>query len=150
MYEALSDEYVVLFRAHYYITDRVDFSAYEGFLYDVSGVDEVNELCLVSDLLVTDYSSVMFDYALLGRPMIFYMYDLEYYRDASNGFYFDPEEVLPGPIVRTQEALYAAVRSAQTDRAAYADRYEAFRERFCPKEDGCAAQRVVEEIFRKT
>ena len=72
--ERLGERYVVLFRAHYFISNAFDFSSYEGFVYNVSDVDDINQLYLVSDLLITDYSSAFFDYANLERPIVFYMY----------------------------------------------------------------------------
>ena len=73
----LGDEYIILFRAHYLVANSFDFDKYKGFVYDVSKVNDINHLYVISDLLVTDYSSVFFDYANLKRPEIFYMYDLE-------------------------------------------------------------------------
>ena len=71
----LSKDYVILFRAHYFVSSIFDFSKYEGFIYNVSNVDNVNDLYVISDLLITDYSSVFFDYSILKRPVLFYMYD---------------------------------------------------------------------------
>ena len=101
---ALGDGWLVLFRAHYLVTNVIDFAAHGDFVRDVSGVDEINELCLAADVLVTDYSSVYFDFALLDRPMVFYMYDLDRYAGALRGFYLPVQDV-PGPIVTTQDEL---------------------------------------------
>ena len=145
---ALGDDFVILFRAHYLIANQIDFAAYKGFIYDVSSVDDVSDLYLITDILVTDYSSSLFDFAILKRPMIFYMYDLEYYRDRSNGFYFDPQKVLPGPIVKTQQQLIAAVRAIQeAPDAAQKASYEHFRSTFNPHEDGQVCARVTEAVF---
>ena len=72
----------------------------DGFVRDVSRYPDVNELLLATDVLITDYSSLMFDFANTGRPMLFFTYDLEHYRDALRGFYFDFER-MPGPLLRT-------------------------------------------------
>ena len=90
--EALSDEYIILFRPHYFVANQFDFTKYRGFIYDVSDIDDVKELYIISDLLITDYSSVFFDYAILKRPILFYMYDLEEYADDIRGFYLDLKE----------------------------------------------------------
>jgi len=74
--EHLSDNYIILFRAHYFVADNFNFEIYKNFIYDVSKIEDINELYLVSDMLITDYSSVFFDYANLNRPILFYMYDL--------------------------------------------------------------------------
>jgi CDP-glycerol glycerophosphotransferase len=144
----LGDGYVVLFRAHFMIADAFDFARYDGFVRDVSGVDDVNDLYVVSDVLVTDYSSVFFDYANLERPVVFYMYDLDRYAADRGGFYLNLDE-LPGPIVRDQDDLASAISSAcdaRTDPDA-GMRYRAFRERFAPLDDGHAGERVLDHVF---
>ncbi len=142
--QTLGDSCIVLFRAHYLVADQFDFSRYKGFVLDVSGVDDVNALYVASDVLITDYSSVFFDYVNLCRPIIFYMYDLEAYRSRLHTFYLEPAQ-LPGEIVQDEDALAAAVRrsihNGEDARAA------AFRAAFCPKDDGRAAKRVVEVLF---
>ena len=102
----LSDEYVILLRTHYFIADSIDVSALEGFAYNVSKYDDISELYLISDILITDYSSVFFDYANLKRPMLFFTYDLEKYRDVLRGFYFDIEREVPGPLLFTSMKLW--------------------------------------------
>ena len=82
--EKLEEDYVILFRAHYFVANSFEFDKYSGFVYNVSSIDDINDLYIISDMLITDYSSVFFDYANLKRPIIFYMYDLEHYRDESN------------------------------------------------------------------
>ena len=106
----LGQEYVILFRAHYFISGQYDFGAYDGFVIDVSGLDDVNDLYLVSDLLITDYSSVFFDYANLNRPILFYMYDYEAYKTQMRDFYLDIH-TLPGPVVKTQEELLKTIKN---------------------------------------
>ena len=83
----LGDEFVILFRAHYLVANSFDFKRYEGFVHDVSDYPDINDLYIAADLLVTDYSSVFFDYSNLKRPVIFYMYDLEHYANGMRGFY---------------------------------------------------------------
>ena len=75
----LGDEYVILFRAHYFVANKFDFSKYAGFVYNASLYDDINDLYIISDILITDYSSVFFDYSILKRPIIYYMYDLQEY-----------------------------------------------------------------------
>ena len=142
--EALQDEYVILFRAHYLVANSFDFEKYKGFIYDVSHYDDINELYVISDLLVTDYSSVFFDYANLKRPIIFYMYDLEYYKDELRGFYLDLSE-LPGPITTDEEGLIKAVKDTAGFR--YDEAYAAFNERFNGLNDGHAAKRLAERVI---
>ncbi len=106
--EQIGDEYIVLFRAHYFVAKNIDFKKYNGFVKDVSDYEDVNDLYIISDLLITDYSSVFFDYANLKRPIIFYMYDYEDYKSNAREFYLDQNE-LPGPITKTQEELVKAI-----------------------------------------
>jgi CDP-glycerol glycerophosphotransferase len=114
---------------------------------DVTSYPDIRDLFLAADMLVTDYSSVMFDFAVTGKPMFFYLYDLESYRDELRGFYFDLEAEAPGPILRTEDELIAALRDAERAAADYAAAYERFRDKFCEFDDGHATQRVLESVF---
>src|SRR5699024_4338327 len=96
LYQALGDDYVILLRMHYLVRESFDIAAYHPFIQDVSAYPEVSDLYLVADMLITDYSSVFFDYATLKRPMIFYCHDIDEYRDHIRGFYFDFENEAPG------------------------------------------------------
>ena len=147
MRKELGEEYIILFRPHYFIANQFDFKKYEGFVYDVSKVDDVADLYIISDILITDYSSVFFDYANLKRPMIFYMYDLEHYRDESNGFYIDVEEELPGKIVRTDDDLIKEIKRVSKE-FKYDEKYKKFNEKYNYLDDGQASKRVVEKIVK--
>jgi CDP-glycerol glycerophosphotransferase len=147
MQKQLGEDYVILCRLHYLVANKVKFRQFKGFAYDVSRYNDINVLYLLSDMLITDYSSVCFDFANLKKPMIFYMYDLEQYRDEIRGFYFDLSE-LPGDIVTREEELIRAIRSTDTKRS-IDDRYHAFVKRFSPRDDGQATQRVTKLIFDK-
>lgn len=143
--QALGEDCIILFRAHYLVANQFDFAAYEGFVWDVSQYPDINELYVVSDLLITDYSSVFFDYANLKRPILFYMYDLAAYRDDIRGFYLDLSE-LPGPIVETEEALIEAIPQALSGDA-YDEKYQRFHARFNALDDGHASERVVKRLL---
>ncbi len=145
--EELSDEYVLLFRTHYHIADRLDLTKYEGFVYNVSTYEDISELYLISDMCVTDYSSVFFDYANLKRPMLFFVYDFDAYKDELRGMYLDMETELPGPLIRTNRELIDSIKNIDQITAKYADRYNNFYNRFCSVDDGNAAKRVIETIF---
>lgn len=146
--DSLSDEWVILFRAHYLVANAFDFDEYEGFVYNVSMYDDINDLYVISDMLITDYSSVFFDYANLKRPVLYYMYDLEYYKDELRGFYIDLSE-LPGPIIEKEEDLIPAIRKLDRE-FKYDEKYQYFNERFNYLNDGHASQRLIEEIMRRT
>ena len=143
----IGDKYIILFRPHYFIANVFDFEKYKGFVYNVSVIDDVNELYIISDMLITDYSSVFFDYANLKRPMLFYMYDLEHYRDKSNGFYIDLDE-LPGPITKTQEELTKEILNLG-ENFKYDEKYKAFNDKYTYLDDGNASKRVLEVVLKK-
>lgn len=143
--EELGDDYVILFRAHYLVANSFDFDRYRGFVEDVSSYSDINELYIVADILITDYSSVFFDYANLRKPVIFYMYDLEEYANDIRGFYISLDE-LPGPVVRDEDALIKEVR--KTDGWKPDEKYEQFCEKYNPKDDGHASERVLAKIIR--
>jgi CDP-glycerol glycerophosphotransferase len=90
---------------------------------------------------------MMFDFANTGRPMLFFTYDLDTYRDEIRGFYFDFLEQAPGPLLRTSEELAAALTGLDAVRAEYARRYEEFVAAFCELDDGGATARVVDRVF---
>lgn len=141
----LSDKYIILFRAHWLVAQSFDFEKYKNFIFDVSNYDDINHLYVISDMLITDYSSVFFDYANLKRPIIFYMYDLEDYRDNIRGFYLDLKE-LPGEIIRDEEELIEKIKFANT-KFEYNDKYEIFNKKFNYLDDGQASKRVIEKIL---
>jgi CDP-glycerol glycerophosphotransferase len=148
MRRALADDTFLLIRTHY--LDRYSLSArYHPFAADVSRHHDVTELMLVTDVLVTDYSSVMFDFANTGKPMVFYTYDYEDYVRDERGTYLDLPDVAPGPMAEDTEGLIAALRAVDTDRERWSERYAAFRKRFCEYETGHAADDVLERFFAR-
>src|SRR5699024_8605774 len=92
MRENFGDEYIILLRMHYLVAEHLNIEEYKEFVYDLSLHEDIRELYLISDVLITDYSSVFFDYANLKRPILFYVYDIEEYRDTLRGFYVDFEK----------------------------------------------------------
>lgn len=145
----LGEEFVLLVRGHYFY-DRglspLEKLHRRGLIIDVSRYESIEELALASDGLITDYSSVMFDYANLDRPIVVFADDWETYA-VTRGVYFDIGEHRPGPVVRSQRELEEVFASgAWQDEAAAADR-AAFRRRFCEFDDGHAAERVVRHVF---
>jgi CDP-glycerol glycerophosphotransferase len=148
MKEKLGDEYVILLRTHYFIADTLDVTGLEGFAFNFSKYDDISELYLISDYLITDYSSVFFDYANLKRPMLFFTYDLEKYRDVLRGFYIDIEEELPGPLLFTTEEIIDTFHNIDQIVPKYEKKYDAFYEKYCSWEDGQASRKVAEEVFQ--
>ena len=142
----LGSDHVLLLRLHSIISDRLELAA-DSPVVDVSDRPESAELYLAADVLVTDYSSAMFDFAVTGKPMLFFTYDLEHYRDDLRGFYVDLAEIAPGPLLRTSDELLAAVSHIDEVTADHAGRYARFRETFCSLEDGHATERVLDLLF---
>ncbi|MCQ4083139.1 bifunctional glycosyltransferase family 2 protein/CDP-glycerol:glycerophosphate glycerophosphotransferase [Streptomyces sp. RB6PN25] len=139
----LGPDHVLLVRAHYFDA-RGDVQLRD--VKDVSAHPSIEELCLAADVLVTDYSSVMFDYAALDRPIVIYAPDWEVYR-RTRGVYFDLLQQPPGSVATTPERLAEVLRGGEYAGAAAAKQREEFRARFCPYDDGHAAERVVRRIF---
>src|SRR5699024_11440177 len=103
MRENLGDDYIILLRMHYLIAENINVEKYEGFVIDFSSYEDIRDLYLVSDILMTDYSSVFFDYAILNRPMLFFTYDLESYRDRLREYNFDFEKDAYGTVLYNTE-----------------------------------------------
>jgi CDP-glycerol glycerophosphotransferase len=139
--EQLGRGHRLLVRLHPMMTDRMARVQHSGVL-DVSYHPDVQELYLAADVLITDYSSTMFDFAVTAKPILFYAYDLERYRDSLRGFYFDFTPVAPGPILRTSAEVIDQLHDLPAMNAAYADRYAEFRRTFCHYDDGHAADRL--------
>jgi CDP-glycerol glycerophosphotransferase len=136
----------LLYRRHRRVLDRLPKTKAPGVL-DVSDYPDVMDLLLVADVLVTDYSSIVFDFACTGKPILFYTPTFEEYRDEIRGFSLDFEAVAPGPLLRTSEDLATALRDPDSIRAAYDERYAAFVESYCGLSDGRASERVVDRVF---
>lgn len=145
--EQLKDDYVILLRMHYLIAENLDLSNFEGFAYDVSDYEDIRDLYLISDLLITDYSSVFFDYANLKRPIIFFVYDINSYRDKLRGFYFDIEKEAPGPLAYTTDEVLQQIQYFERNNFEVPHSFEMFYNKFCYLEDGEASKRVVESVF---
>lgn len=150
MQAELGDDYIILLRMHYVVASNLDLTGLEGFAYDVSKYNDVSELYLISDILITDYSSVFFDYANLRRPILFYTYDIEKYQGQLRGFYIDMEKELPGPLLRTNDEVFEAIHNIKYIEKKYHSRYDAFYNRFCNWDDGRSSEKVVKEVFNQS
>lgn len=145
----LGRDHVLLLRLHYFDSARV--GDVDGpCIRNVSMHPEISDLYLAADALVTDYSSAMFDFAVTGKPIIFFTYDLAHYRDTLRGFYFDfLADGAPGPVLATSDQVLDAIAdlAVPTAQEAYAEAYGGFRARFCHLDDGGATARVLERVF---
>ncbi|SED71056.1 CDP-glycerol glycerophosphotransferase, TagB/SpsB family [Streptomyces sp. 3213] len=141
---AAGEDVVVLLRAHYFYDQGRAKSS--GRIIDVTGHRSSEDVCLAADALVTDYSSIMFDYANLDRPIVVYADDWDVYRE-TRGVYFDLMEVPPGPVTRTPEELAQVFRDGSYAGPESKTLRAEFRSRFCEFDDGLAAERVVRRVF---
>jgi CDP-glycerol glycerophosphotransferase len=143
--EDLGEKVTVLYRGHTNThqahSDRVSKGA-----IDVTEYKNVAELYLAADVLVTDYSSSMFDFCVTGKPMIFLCPDIDEY-SSKRGFYFDFETLAPGPILRDGSKLSEALENIESVKIEYAQRYLAWQQKFNSLEDGQCSKRVVDQAL---
>lgn len=144
----LGPDVTLLVRGHYFYgnSPHVNEMRRTGRIVDVSGHARVEELYLAADALITDYSSAMFDYAVLDRPIISYVPDWDVY-SAVRGTYFDLLQEPPGAVATTQAELLRLLTSGAYDSPETTERRDTFRRRFCEFDDGHAAERVVRRVF---
>jgi CDP-ribitol ribitolphosphotransferase / teichoic acid ribitol-phosphate polymerase len=140
----LQDEYVFVMKLHPFIKNvPILGDKYKDFIIDMSSEREINDLLFISDILITDYSSVCFEYSLLKRPMIFFAYDLEEYI-SSRDFYYPYRSFVPGPIARTTEDVVYIIENEKFE----LDKLEKFRNKFFDHFDGKSTERVVNNLMR--
>lgn len=142
--EAFGDEYILLTKHHPFVKRRPQIpETCLDFAMDVTKTMEIDELLCVSDICISDYSSLIFEYSLFQRPMIFFAYDLEEYFDW-RGFYYNYDEMTPGPIFTQTEEIIDYIKKLPEgfDKA----KVEAFKEKFMSACDGHVTQRILELI----
>ncbi|BBL62181.1 hypothetical protein MARBORIA2_08770 [Methanobrevibacter arboriphilus] len=144
----LSDEYIMIIKYHYLVQEKIDWNKYSDFIKVADEKWDIQELYLISDMLITDYSSVMFDYALLQRPIIFYTYDLEFYKESLRGFYFDIIEEVPGPIIKNNQELSKYLKNFNLNEyfLDYRNKYSKFTRKYNQYDDGNASKKVSDII----
>jgi CDP-glycerol glycerophosphotransferase len=139
--EKLGDQYLVIFKPHYLISNQLEVPS--DFVRTLPATADITDLYLISDCLITDYSSVFFDYANLNRPIYFYMPDIESYQEELRGFYLEVPKELPNDICQTEADLLEAISSDSFD----TQRLSAFNQRFNVLQDGHVSQKVIEEVL---
>ncbi|GBD61360.1 putative glycerophosphotransferase [Tetragenococcus halophilus subsp. halophilus] len=145
----LGEDYVLLIREHVVVASKLNIpEEFRHNIINVSKYPDIQELMIASDILVTDYSSVMFDYANTNKPMYFYCYDLDEYGDM-RGFYFDLEEQAPGPIVKNTSNLFRSIASQDQYWDNYGEKYQAFQTRFAPLDGPNRAEKVYKAFFKR-
>ena len=143
----LEKDYVVIFKPHYLISNKFDNEQFKDFLYLFDANIDINELYAVSDLLITDYSSVFFDYSILDRPILFYMYDLDDYRDNLRGFYLDIDKDLPGQVVKHEEDLFKIIINDMHNFESIKALRKDFINKYHTSEQGNASKKIIDNLI---
>ena len=144
MREKFSDEYALILRLHHFSAKNWEGVPEDGFVYDLTDYQSIEDLYTITDILITDYSSVMFDYAVLNRPMLFFTYDLENYRDNLRGFNIDIETESPGPVLFTSDEVINAIENLDDTIAESKERVDAFNKKYIEYECGQSSEKVFE------
>lgn len=143
----LYPNYAVLFKPHYLITNQYEYPDLNNFLYFMKEDTDINELYVISDVLITDYSSVFFDFAILRRPILFYMYDLEEYKENIRGFYLDVPTDLPGEVITEEDELIHRLENLEIYFHQYIDKLKNFNQVYNSYQDGMCSKKVVEAVI---
>lgn len=145
---SLSDDYILILRLHHFSVAGWTQPEKDDFIYDFSMYDSVEELYLVSDLLITDYSSVMFDYSILDRPIILFTYDMEEYQEKLRGLYIDIEADKPGPILYTSRDVEKAIVNLDETEKNFKSFRDSFRKKFIHYECADSAKKIFETVMK--
>lgn len=143
MSKTLSSQYILMIKYHPVLAKHLKIPAScEQFVIDVTNNLSIEEAMCISDLCITDYSSLIFEYSLLNKPMIFFAYDLSEYLN-KRGFYYDYLKMVPGPICKTTEEIISCIEKIDIYNM---KKVEEFREKFMSACDGKATQRILSYI----
>lgn len=148
MKEKFSDEYIFVIKLHHFSIPSYSLEGLEDFAIDLSNQSDIRDLYKVSDMMITDYSSVMFDYALLKKPMLFYAYDYDNYKDNLRELYFDFEKEAPGAFIRNTESLISEIQDIDKYFEKYQNKIKAFDDKFIQYDKGTASEQVVKTIIK--
>lgn len=153
IYEALKNEnYIFIFKWHPFLHNNItlekdknynEYKKYPDFYYNLSEERDINDLLLVTDVLVTDYSSVIFDYVFVNKPIIYFTYDFEKYVQNGRGLYFPFEEYVYGEVTRTDDELIKAIQEGKMEE----EKRKQFTEKFVGACDGNSTKKTYEWVF---
>ncbi len=147
MCENLSDEYILLIKHHGFIKDISPVpEKYERFAFDVSKSMNIEHLLFIADVCITDYSSLIFEYSLFEKPMLFFAFDLDDFYDY-RGFFYDYKDFVPGPIVKTTDELIKEIKDINNyDK----DKIKEFQNKFMGACDGHSTERIIDYITNRS
>ncbi|HDR4593459.1 CDP-glycerol glycerophosphotransferase family protein [Bacillus anthracis] len=144
IYKELHQEYIFLIKLHPAVRNKINYlKQYSDFIFDYSLYPNVNELLLITDILITDYSSIPFEFCLLNKPMIFYPYDLEHYKK-QRGFIEDYHTTVPGPVVYSTRELIEVIKKNDFNMNAI----QTFSQKWNQYSNGNSSENFVEKIFK--
>ncbi|MCQ2563571.1 MAG: CDP-glycerol glycerophosphotransferase family protein [Mogibacterium sp.] len=147
MRNALSDEYVLLIRPHYFVAEYYKVPEDGKFIFDAGNVSTIEDLFPVTDVLITDYSSVMFDFSLTGKPMVFYAYDLKEYTENTRGSYFDISTEAPGCLALTTDEVIDSIENLDSFYDIHGERIQAFCKKYLTYENGKSSEIIFDKVF---
>ena len=143
----LGDEYCIVYKLHPLVANAFELAPeYENFAVDVSKTMEINQMLCIADIVISDYSSLIFEFSLMLRPMIFFAYDLDEYTD-SRDFFYDYEEMVPGVIAKTNGELADAILNAEEQFDL--ERMKQFRDYFMSACDGNSTNRIIDKYIAR-
>lgn len=145
--ESILKNFIVLIRLHPYVAKKINNSIFNENVINVCGYGNLNELLSVSDVLITDYSSITFDFSLLGKLSVFYAYDYEEYVKERGGFYLDFNTELPGPVAYTEKDLEKIFFDIDNQIDFFSHKIEDFNKQYSTFNDGNSGYRVVKELL---
>lgn len=148
MKQELGDEYIILVRIHHLCSKGYTIPVDDEFIFNLNQYKTVEDLYLITDILMTDYSSVMFDFALLNKPMLFFTYDLDDYRDNLRGMYVDIEKEAPGPLLFNTDEVIDAVKNIDAIMDECAPKITAFKDKYLNYENGESCQTIVDTVLK--
>lgn len=149
LYEQFGDEYVILLKMHHLVSENLEIDGeLKDFAVDVSGWDDIQQLYVTADILITDYSSVFFDYAHSRKPILFFVPDLEHYVSNVRGLYLNMKKELPGPLIKDNDELIDAIKNIADVESEYSEKYDEFYERFCSLCKGSSGKDIVDLVFK--
>lgn len=144
-YNNVPEDTVLILKMHPSVAKQTSVpKEYADKIIDLSKLERIEDLLIVSDVLISDYSSLVFEFALMNKPMVFYAYDLDDYIDERN-FYYEYTEFAPGKIVKTVEELVNVINNSDYN----IDRLDSFKKKFFDHFDGKSAERFCKEFIKK-
>lgn len=147
-FDEFNEKYVILLKMHHLISEKLKIDdEIKNFVIDLSSYDDIQELYIISDILITDYSSVFFDYAYSRKPILFFVPDLNHYIENVRGLYLNMEKDLPGPLIKSNDELVDAIKNIDLIVTEYNDKYDEFYNKFCSLCTGESAKEIIKRVF---